>query len=377
MLIPRFYDNLEKHLEPGRVLILYGPRRVGKTTILNQLLIKTSLPYRIDTGDDLRLQSTLGSLDFDKIADHIGDNKLIAIDEAQYVPSIGKVLKIIVDQHPSVAVVATGSSSFDLSSTIGEPLTGRKNTLNIYPLAQLELLSHYRSRAKLKDILGSLLIFGSYPEVVTAASRVKKTKKLEEIAHSYLFKDILAFERLKNPMFLLNLIKLIAFQVGSEVSLNELATQLNVHVATVGRYLDLLEKTFVLYKVSGFSRNLRSEVTNKHKYYFLDNGIRNAVIGQFNPLDSRDDVGKLWENFIFSERFKQRSYRNIFGTTYFWRTYNQQEIDFVEERDGKLYGWESKWSVKKPVKPPRDWQTNYPEAKFSVITPENYLNLIT
>jgi len=375
MLLPRYYDNPEKYLEPGRVLVIYGPRRVGKTTLLKEMLGRTHLRYVLGSGDDVRVRQVLGSQDFSVIGNYVGKNELIVIDEAQRVPEIGMGLKIIVDQYPNVRVVATGSSSFDLVNTIGEPLTGRKRTLNVYPLAQMEL-KNFLSGAQLGWNLADYLVLGSYPQVLTAKTREDKIIMLEEITHSYLLKDVLEFEHIKSSGLVVNLLKLLAFQVGGEVSLNELATQLRVDVKTVDRYLDLLEKTFVIYRVGGYSRNLRSEITSKQKYYFLDNGVRNAVIGQYNELSSRNDVGQLWENFVFSERIKKASYTNMYGFRYFWRTYSQQEIDLVEERDGKLFGYECKWSSRKEVKPPREWAVNYPDAEFHVITPDNYLDFV-
>ena len=375
-MIPRFYDNLEKLIKAQKVLVIYGPRRVGKTTILKNYLNETPFKYKLEVGDNIRVQQILTSQDFTQILDFAQGYELIAIDEAQQIPNIGMGLKIIVDQIPDIRVIATGSSSFDLAHQIGEPLTGRKTTITLYPIAQLELLKVF-NKYELKEKLPEFLIFGSYPEVVTSKSNKEKISILEEIVNSYLLKDVLSLEKIKGPKILLDLLKLLAFQIGNEVSLNELSGSLNVDVKTVARYLDLLEKTFVIIRVGGFSRNLRSEVTSKAKYFFLDNGVRNGVISQFNALSERNDVGQLWENFVVIERLKKRSYEKIFGNANFWRTYKQQEIDLVEERDGKLFGYELKWSVKKKVKVPKDWLINYPESKFSLITPENYLEFIT
>jgi uncharacterized protein len=375
-MIQRFYDNLADYTQPQKVLVLYGARRVGKTTLLNSFLKKTTLKYRLDSGDNIRVQQQLSSQDFQKIADYVAGYELIAIDEAQQIPHIGTALKIIVDQHPQVRVIATGSSSFDLSGQVGEPLTGRKQTLTLYPVSQLELASTY-NRYDLQQRLEEILIFGSYPEIIMASQRQQKIDLLHELAGSYLLKEILALDRIKSSQVLLNLVKLLAFQTGHEVSLNELATQLSIDVKTVGRYLDLLEKTFVIVRAGGFSRNLRKEITQKQKYYFLDNGIRNAVINQFNPLADRNDTGQLWENFIITERLKKREYQKIYAGMYFWRTYAGQEIDLVEERAGKLFGYEMKWSAKKEVSAPRDWLTGYENASFEVITRENYQDFVS
>lgn len=372
-MLKRNYE-ISDLIRPNKVLVIYGPRRVGKTTLLEEFLQKTTLRYKYDSGDNIRTQNILGSQDFASILEYIVGYEMIALDEARMIPHVGMGLKIMVDQAKNLYVVATGSSSFDLSQQIGEPLTGRKETIILYPMSQKELALLY-NRHELKEKLGDFLILGSYPEVVTAKSRADKIKILTEIADSYLLKDILSLERIKSPRILLNLLKLIAFQVGSLVSLNELSRNLGIDVKTVGRYLDLLEKGFVIKAVGGFSRNLRNEISKKSKYYFLDNGIRNAVIQQFNGLEDRADIGALWENFIFCERLKKRSYENIYGHMYFWRTYDGAEIDLVEERDGKLFGYEFKWG-KSRSNPPAAWKENYKDAEFLMINQDNYLDFV-
>lgn len=374
-MIKRFYHDLDKYLKPNHALIIFGPRQVGKTTLLRSYLKHTELKYRLDSGDNIRIQNLLGSQDFDKILDYAQGYDLIAIDEAQQIPNIGMALKILVDQVPNLSIIATGSSSFDLSQAVGEPLTGRKKTLILYPLTQMELLDIY-NRHELKEKLEEFLIFGSYPEVITAQTKQEKISILTELVDSYLLKDILALEKIKSSEILLNLVKLLAFQVGQLVSLCELATQLKIAVKTVSRYLDLLEKSFVICKLGGFSGNLRNEVTSKHKYYFLDLGVRNAVIAHFNSLEMRNDIGQLWENFIFIERLKICAYKGFYGRRYFWRTYQGQEIDFIEEIENKLTAFETKWSPTKKVSIPTSWKENYPDASFDIITPENYLNFL-
>ncbi len=375
-MIAHFYDDLNPFLKANQALIIYGPRRVGKTTLLENFIKNTTLKYKLDSGDNIRIQDLLGSQDFTRILEYAQGYDLIVLDEAQYIPNIGMGIKILVDQVPNLKVIATGSSSFDLSNQIGEPLMGRKTTLTLYPIAQLELLPEHNSH-DLKEKLEEYLVLGSYPQVITAKTKEEKIRILEELVNSYIFKDILALQQLKGSKTLLDLLKLLAFQVGNEVSLNELSTNLAIDVKTVGRYLDLLEKAFIIFRLSTFSRNLRSEVTSKSKYFFFDNGIRNAVISQFNGLDSRNDIGSLWENFLMIERMKKRSYKHIHGYSYFWRTYEQREIDLIEEREGKLFPYEFKWSTKNEVLPPKDWMVSYPESeKFSVITPHNYLEFI-
>ncbi len=374
-MIRRAYEPLDTYIKPNKVLVIYGPRQVGKTTLLQNYLSQTSLNFKLAIGDDLPTQQLLGSQDAKRILEFIEGYELFAIDEAQYVPNIGIALKIIVDQVPGIRVIATGSSSFELRGQIGEPLTGRKQTLTLYPVAQCELLSTH-NRFELRQQLEDYLIYGTYPEVIQASSVRAKIDTITEIAGSYLLKDILAFERVRSSGKLWDLLKMLAFQVGNPVSLNELATSLSIDVKTIQHYLDLLEKAFVIVRLGGFSRNLRKEITQKRKYYFFDNGLRNAIIAQFNRLDQRNDTGQLWENFIMIERLKWLAYSSMYANFYFWRTYDQQEIDLVEERGGKLYGYEFKWSGNKPVAAPKSWHSTYPNAEYEVITPENYQDFI-
>jgi predicted AAA+ superfamily ATPase len=379
-MIPRTYEPLDKYVQPNKVLLIYGPRRVGKTTLLQNYLATTPWTYKLDSGDNIQTQLLLSSQDFNQILPYVEGYQLLALDEAQEIPQIGKALKIIVDQVPDIRVITTGSSSFELAGQTGEPLTGRKRTLSLFPVAQAELLApgttYGHNRHELQQKLPDFLVYGSYPEVIEASTQQECVEILTEIANSYLLKDILTFDRVRNSRVLLNLLRLIAFQVGSEVSYTELATKVGVDVKTVQRYLDLLEKTFVLYRLTGFSRNLRKEVTRQAKYYFWDNGIRNAVIAQFNGLSQRNDVGQLWENFFVIERLKYRTYYSVPANAYFWRTYDQQEIDLVEERGGRLFGYECKWSTKKSVMAPSSWVQAYPDADFVTITPENYLDFV-
>lgn len=374
-MIPRIYADLEKYLKPNKVLIIYGPRRVGKTVLLENFLKKSKLKYRLNNGGDALVQEIFGSKSIDKIKSYTVGYDLIAIDEAQYVEDIGQGLKLLVDSVPNVKVIATGSASFDLANKIGEPLTGRNITLRLYPVSQLELLTQ-SNKFDLTQKREEYLIYGSYPEVLTLPSNEEKAAYLRNIVDSYLLKDILSLEDVKGSKILLDLLRLVAFQVGNEVSLAELAQNLNIDAKTVARYLDLLEKSFVLINLRGYSRNLRKEINKKSKYYFLDNGIRNAVISSFNPLNMRDDVGKLWENFLVVERIKKQNYQKIYANNYFWRTWEQKEVDFVEEREGKLFGFEFKYSPDK-TKVPVEFLSTYPNATIEIINPENYLDFIT
>lgn len=367
--------QINELLKPKKVLILYGARRVGKTTLLKEFLSHSNLKYRIDSGDNIRIQHLFESQDFRALSDYVEGYELVAIDEAQQIKNIGMGLKILVDQHPSLRIIVTGSSSFDLSQSVGEPLTGRKRTVVLYPISLLELNALY-NRQELEEQLETFLRFGLYPEIITTKSKKEKMEILQELVDSYLLKDILSLEKIKGSRQLLDLLKLLAFQIGNEVSLSELAAQVRLDVKTVGRYLDILEKGFVIKRIGALSRNPRKEVTSKAKYYFYDVGIRNALISQFNELGDRNDTGNLFENFIVMERLKANSYLHRITQTYFWRTYDGQEVDIVEEANGKLHGYEVKWSETKRPKVPKAWKTTYPDAPMTLLNRENYLSLI-
>ena len=374
--IDRYYDDLGKYCEPGKALIIFGASQVGKTTLIKHYLNSfPQLQYKLDTGDNVTLQVQLAKGEIKFIRDYLEGYELIVIDEAQKIPNIGEVIKIIVDQFPAMRVIVTGSSSFELAGQIGEPLTGRKITLILYPIAQLEL-RRYFNPYQLHENLEQYLIYGSYPEIIEESTLAKKKIYLHELTNSYLLKDILTLDKIKNSKALLDLLRLLAFQIGNEVSHTELGQKLSIDAKTIARYLDLLEKSFVIYNLRGFSRNLRNEITKKSKYYFYDVGIRNAIIANFNPLELRDDVGRLWENFLIIERLKKQTYHQIYANNYFWRTWEQKEIDFIEEREGNLFGFEFKWG-NQSVQPPKEWLKAYPGAKFQTINQENYLEFIT
>lgn len=368
-------QSIAKNLSPKRALIIYGPRRVGKTTLLHRYLTDPATRHpRVfsSTGDDFALRELFRSEKLKDILDFARPYDLIAIDEAQHVPSIGLGIKMIIDAFPEKTVILTGSSSFDLARETGEPLTGRHFTLTLLPLSQGEMVA---SPFELKNALSDFLIYGAYPEVLLEPDKEKKAKILSELVSSYLFKDMLAFERIRSPHLLTDIVKCLAFQVGSEVSLNEIARTVKTDAKTVTRYVDVLEKMFVIKKVRGFSRNLRNEISKKAKYYFVDNGIRNAVIAQFNDLSLRDDIGALWENFIFMELSKQSVIEERLDTYYFWRTHTGAEIDIIKESSGILSAIECKWSgVSK--KPPARWRTAYPDTSFTTINRENYLEYL-
>lgn len=375
MYIPQFQlDNLKIHVKPRKVVVIYGPRRVGKTTLVEKFLSGRK-NFLYVTGEDLFARQYFSSGSIEELKRFIGLHELLVIDEAQYIPSIGLNLKLIVDHIPEVSVIATGSSTFDLAKQVGEPLTGRRHVIKMFPISQIEL-SQIESQLTTTSNLESRLVYGAYPEVITHTGIREKQEYLEELVSSYLFKDLLAFEGVLKSKKLVDLLTLIAFQVGHEVSHHELGTQLSINKLTVERYLELLEQAFILINVRGFSRNLRKEVTKTSRYYFFDNGIRNALINNFNPVERRNDVGALWENYLVIERLKKQVYKNIWSHNYFWRTYDKKEIDWVEEREGKLFGYEFKWGQEE-VKAPKLWRETYPEASFQCITPKNYLPFIT
>jgi predicted AAA+ superfamily ATPase len=373
MKIPRYYADLGSFLKPNKVLVLYGPRQVGKTTLLKDYLASAPFKYRLDSGEDVRIQEILEYPDFAKIREYASGYDLLAIDEAQKIRNVGQALKILVDQVPGIRVIATGSSSFDLAGQVGEPLTGRKITLTLYPVAQVELAGMF-TPFELRERLEEFLIFGGYPEVAASSDKKEKARILTEITSSYLLKDILALDRIKSSKIVMDLLRLLAFQIGCEVSLSELAQKIGLDYKTVARYLDLLEKSFVILTLRGFSRNLRNEMTKKAKYYFLDNGIRNALIANFNPLDLRNDAGGLWENFLLLERIKRQAYRAVPVNFFFWRTWEGQEIDLIEEREGRLFAFEFKWTGK--GREPKRFREAYPEAEFEVVNRETYLRFV-
>jgi len=374
-IVQKQLENLKKLAMPGKVVVIYGARRTGKTTLLKEFLKDETESHVLVNGEDITVRSHLSSQSVEKLVAFVGDAQLLVIDEAQKIPQIGLNLKLIVDHMPEIRIIVTGSSSFDLARSTGEPLTGRKYTLKLFPLAQMEI-GQIEKIHQTEANLENRLIYGSYPEVVLMKDNKGREKYLKEIVSSYLYKDILELDGIRYSAKIIRLLQLLAFQIGKEVSLSELGTSLSMSKNTVERYLDLLEKAFVLQKLTGFSRNLRNEITKNCRYYFLDNGVRNALINNFNLLEQRNDTGELWENYLIMERLKKQEYLEAQANNYFWRTYTKQEIDFVEEREGRLFGYEIKWGKAKP-KPPKQWQSAYPESSFELINRQNYLKFIS
>jgi uncharacterized protein len=363
--------QIVSYLLPNKVVVLLGPRRVGKTVLINQILKEITEPYLLLNGEDISTRELFLRRSVQHFLQLLDGKLFLIIDEAQKIPDIGNALKLMVDEIKGIKILVTGSSAFDVENYTGEPLTGRKYTFKLYTLAEREY-EQIQPLLVRKDMLQERLVYGNYPELLQLNSKDQKNRYLNELITSYLLKDILAFEHIKNSDKIISLLRLLAFQVGSMVSTTELGSQLGMSGNTVSKYLDLLSKVFIIHRVGGFSRNLRKEITKNSKWYFFDNGIRNILIANLNPIELRNDMGELWENYIISERIKHQQYTGMIVNNYFWRTYDQQEIDWIEERQGNLFSYEFKWNSKKQFSPPRGWLHSYPDAKHLVITPENY-----
>jgi len=357
-----------------KMVIVYGPRQSGKTTLCREVLSDLHLKTLSVNGDEQLYIDVLSSRDKKKLLSFAQGYDLLFIDEAQRIRDIGINLKILVDHLPELKILVTGSSSLDIAQSVSEPLTGRYWSYRLYPIAVRELQNHFND-FELAQQLDERLIWGSYPEVFHYDSSSDRESYLRHLAGDYLYKDILISGGVRNADNIRRLLKLLAFQVGSEVSLNELGQQLDMSKETVARYIDLLEKSFVLIRLGGFSRNLRKEVTKSYKYYFIDVGVRNSIIDNFNILSDRNDVGALWENFLLVERIKKNAYADNFAHPYFWRTYTGAEIDYIEERKGGLSGFEFKWGRKKP-RMPQSWRVQYPSASWSIIDKNNWLDFV-
>lgn len=374
-LVRDLSENIIKKLQSNKVVIVFGARRVGKTVLVKELLEKINEPVLSLNGEDINVHDKLAIRSVENYKQLLGSYKFLYIDEAQKIPEIGLKLKLMIDEIEDLKIIISGSSSFDIHKDAGEPLTGRKYSFNLFALSENEF-NQVENKIEKIDKVRERLIFGNYPELLQLPDREDKIDYLNEMVSSYLLKDILVYENIKNSQKIFNLLRLIAFQIGGEVSLQELGKQLGISKNTVEKYLDLLSKVFILHKVEGFSRNLRKEITKNSRWYFLDNGIRNAVIANFNPIESRNDIGALWENYMISERLKYQEYNRLSSNNYFWRTYEQQEVDWVEERDGSLFGYEFKWKESK-VKIPTQWKNAYPDSSFEVINKDNFEKWLT
>lgn len=371
MLIKRTIQSvIENHLFKKRSVVVYGPRRVGKTTLARQ--IQQKFPdSRYFNCDEPDIRDALTNKTSTELVNFLGKRKLIVLDEAQRVKNIGLTIKLLVDTFPEIQIIATGSSSFDLSNKISEPMTGRVFEFFVTPPSLVEISQDPLETTR---SLETRMIFGSYPEIVTNQTTAQETIRL--IYQNYLYKDVLEYQNLKNPEFINKLLQALALQIGNEVHFTELAKLLQIDKVTVEKYIRLLELAFVIFRLPPFSRNLRKEINKSRKIYFWDTGIRNAIINNFNPLSIRNDTGSLWENFLISERLKRNNNKGLSPNIYFWRTYDQQEVDFVEDIDGNLHGFEIKWQ-KARKKAPKAWSETYPAATFQSITKHNYLDFLT
>ncbi len=365
---------LEKLRTSPKGIVLYGARQVGKTTLVNELLHRLGLKVLTINGDQNRYIDTLSSRDIHKIKSLVEGYDVLFIDEAQRIPEIGIHLKIILDSLPVLKVIATGSSSLDLASKISEPLTGRVWTYRLYPLSFLEL-SGIHNRIELDAMLEERLRYGSYPEIFSYNGDAQKREYLHNLNDAYLYKDLFELGGLRNSSKIRDLLKLIAFQIGSLVSLSELGNRLEMGKDTVDRYIDFLEKSYIIFRLSGLSRNSRKEISKMDKIYFYDLGVRNIVIDNLKPLTDRDDAGSLWENFLMVERLKYLAYTQQHGAPYFWRTHTGAELDYVEEKEGQLQGYEFKFGSK-IVKAPKGWLAAYPQATFTLVNRDTYMPFI-
>ena len=376
-MIERSLEKLtHQYLVPGKVVLIMGARRVGKTTLLKKVKNQAKEKVLYFNGDDIDTHELFAKRSVANFKRIIGDHKMLIFDEAQEIADIGKKLKLIVDEFPHLKILVSGSSSFDLNNKTGEPLVGRAIFLRMHPFAQSEI-EQQENAIETKGSLEDRLIYGSYPDVWKAKTSNDKKQYLKELVNAYLLKDVLSFDGIQKSDKLLNILKMLAFRVGSEVSIESMGNDLGLSKNTVDRYLDLLTKVFVVYRLDGFSKNLDTEITKKSKWYFYDNGIRNALINNFNPLSLRDDNGKIWENYLLTERIKKHSFNQWTGNMHFWRTHTKQEIDLIEEENENLNAFEFKLNPKKKIKVPTLWQKAYQKSSFSVIDQENYLNFIS
>ncbi|NJO90799.1 MAG: ATP-binding protein [Chloroflexia bacterium] len=366
--------KIEENLFKGKIIILYGARQVGKTTLTREIIKKHDNARYINC-ELIQYRTSLETTNSEFLKDFLGNYKLVILDEAQSVKNIGMTLKIIVDTYPNIQIIATGSSSFDLANKLSEPLTGRSRIYRLYPFSWQEILP-YSDLPTMVSKVETLLRFGSYPEVYGKPEELA-IENLSNIASNYLYKDILHFENLKRPDILINLLRALALQIGHEVSYNELSNLLKENINTIIRYIELLEKAFVIYRLPSFSRNLRSEISRGQKIYFYDLGIRNSLINNFNKLELRNDIGGLWENFCVIERLKRNENNRRFVNTYFWRTYQQKEIDYLEEAEGAYRCFEFKYNLRRKSKYPKEFIETYENSSFETITKENFYKFIS
>lgn len=363
-------EKIERRLGSGKAIVVIGPRQVGKTTLIESIL--ETKDYLLLNGDDPKTRSLLTEPNTEQIRTILGKYKFVFIDEAQRIEGIGLTMKIITDRFKDVQLFVSGSSSFDLGNKINEPLTGRKWEYQLFPISWEEF-ENYHGYLNSEQQLENRLLYGFYPDVLNNVG--DEISILQNLVNSYLYKDILSYSDIRRPEVLEKLVQALALQLGSEVNYSELAQTVNVDKNTISKYIDILQKGYIIFKLSSFSRNVRNEIKTNKKIYFYDNGVRNMVIGNFNPLDLRTDKGALWENFLISERMKQIEYKQSLARTYFWRTKQQQEVDFVEENSGKIIGYEFKWNKKKTTRLPKTFVESY-HAESNVIDRDNFREFV-
>lgn len=369
-MIPRIIQShIQGDFFKGKIIHIPGARQVGKTTLMDKISAEISAKIIWLNGDEPDVRQMFHQATSTQLGNMIGDRRVVIVDEAQRIENIGISLKLLVDNFPDKQIIATGSSAFDLANKINEPLTGRKIEYQLFPISFAEMVNHH-GLIQEKRLLENRLIYGYYPEVVTSPGN--ETEVLKRLSDAYLYKDIFLLENIKKPVLIEKLIQALALQTGNEISANELGQIIGADAKTVEKYIDLLEKAYIIFKLPSYSRNLRNEIKKGRKIYFYDNGIRNAVIRNFNHVNLRQDIGALWENFLVSERVKSTSYQKLWLNRYFWRTHTQQEIDYIEEYGGKLYAFEFKWRSKKKAKFPRSFVESYPESSTEIIDKENY-----
>ena len=374
MITRQLQKTIEQRMFAGKAIIVIGARQVGKSTLFKMILEKHNCKTLQLNCDEPEVKDMLSGINTAELRLLIADNRIVVIDEAQRVEDIGMTLKRITDNFPDVQLLVTGSSPFELQNRLNEPLTGRKFEYHLYPISTAEMMQS-QGLLGVKQTLEQRLIFGSYPDVLNHADDAKEL--LMNLADSYLYKDLLSLESVRRPVLLGKLLTAIALQVCSEVSYNELAQTVGTDNKTVEKYIDLLEKCYIIFRLNGFNRNLRTELKKGKKIYFYDNGIRNAILQNFAPLSLRQDAGALWENFIISERIKANQYSGRYVNSYFWRTTQQQEIDYVEESDGRFSVFEMKWNPRRAnTQFPSSFLTAYDVKKKVVVTPENWMEWV-
>lgn len=372
-MIERFlYKTIEDKLFKGKIIILTGARQVGKTTLLKQIFREKDDVLWLN-GDEMQVQNLFNNASADRLLSEFGNSKIVILDEAQRIKDIGLRLKLIADSDSDIQVIATGSSAFELANKVNEPLTGRKWEYQMFPLSFGEMVAHH---GKLKEMrmLPRRIVYGYYPEVVMNDGNEVEILKL--LTDAYLYKDILSWENIKHLDKLQTLLRALAYQVGSQVSFNELSQMCSLDNKTVERYIVLLEQCYIIFRLPSFSRNLRHELKTSRKIYFYDNGIRNALIADYNAPETRQDIGALWENFVIAERMKSNEYYRRWVNRYFWRTKQQQEVDYLEEGGGKLHAYEMKWNPRAKAGLTKTFSEAYPGTEFQVITPENIADFL-